>query len=55
MRLPDWFPQVPRPWNPAYREVWDAMTPNEKRWSALVDAVVVLAVLVLCLLGAGYA
>lgn len=40
MRLPDWLPQVNRPWNPAYRDVWDSMTPNEKRWSFVLDCLV---------------
>lgn len=37
MKLPSWFPQVPRPWNPAYRGVWHLMTKEEKQWSLFVD------------------
>lgn len=51
MKLPEWFPQVSRPWNPAYRETWDAMTPDEKRWSCLADMFmigVVVVVLLIC-------
>jgi hypothetical protein len=52
MRLPEWFPQVPRPWNPAFRSVWDAMTPAEKPWSCFVDALVVALCLGLMVYGA---
>lgn len=45
-KLPKWIPQVSKPWNPAYKEVWEAMTPNEKRWSFLVDVIVVAVVLI---------
>ena len=37
MKLPHWIPQVQRPWNPAFGETWDAMTPNERRASFLID------------------
>lgn len=39
-QLPTWIPQVPKPWNPAYHETWEAMTPNERRWSFIVDMVI---------------
>lgn len=42
MKLPKWIPKIPRPWNPAYREVWDSMTSDEKRASWLVDAMIIL-------------
>lgn len=44
-KLPDWIPQVPRPWNPAHRETWERMTPNERRVSFLVDCGVCLIVI----------
>lgn len=45
MKLPTWIPQISKPFNPAYRDTWDAMSPNERRWSFLFDAGVVGAVL----------
>ncbi|UTC29849.1 hypothetical protein BAJUN_02190 [Bajunvirus bajun] len=44
MQLPTWIPRISRPWNPAYRSTWDVMSDNEKRWSWLFDAGVVLVV-----------
>lgn len=35
-------PAVPRPFNPAYRNVWDLMTRREKQASFLIDMIVVL-------------
>lgn len=46
-KLPEWVPQVSRPYNHAYREVWDAMTPNDRRWSFVVDVLVVIGIIVL--------
>lgn len=46
MKIPEWVPQVSRPFNPAYREVWDVMTPNERRASFLFDAFVVAIVFI---------
>jgi hypothetical protein len=40
MKLPTWIPKVPRPWNPAWCEAWDIMSDNEKRWSFVVDMVI---------------
>lgn len=40
-KLPTWIPKVPRPFNPAYHSTWDAMSDNEKRWSFIVDIVIV--------------
>lgn len=37
-----------RPWNPAYREVWDAMTPRERRITVIIDWIIVLVVIVGC-------
>lgn len=34
-------PAVSRPWNPAYREVWDSMSRRERQISFLIDAVIV--------------
>jgi hypothetical protein len=42
MRLPCWFPAVPRPFNPAYRPVWDAMSHAERQMSCLIDMVICL-------------
>lgn len=52
MKLPDWIPQVTRPWNPAWRETWKAMTPDQRRASFLMD-VVICAVVVVILYLAG--
>jgi len=47
MRLPAWIPQVRKPWNPAYHGTWEAMTPNERRWSTVIDlGVLIIAGLV---------
>ncbi len=46
MQVPTWIPQVRRPWNPAYRETWDVMTPNDRRVSFLIDAAIVIAFLI---------
>lgn len=54
MKLPNWIPQVGRPWNYAYGDVWDAMTPNERRASWLFDAAVVVVVLGLCAAFGGF-
>jgi hypothetical protein len=37
-----YIPRVPRPWNPAYRGVWDLMTTREKQWSFIIDFAVIL-------------
>jgi hypothetical protein len=39
-------PAVSRPWNPAYREVWDSMSHRERQKSFLIDLAVVLVVLI---------
>lgn len=36
-----YIPTVPRPFNPAYRSVWDLMTTREKQWSFLIDMAIV--------------
>lgn len=51
MRAPKWIPQVRRPWNPAYREVWDAMSPDERRWSFLFDALIAVVCIGLIIMG----
>lgn len=48
MKLPSWVPQVLKPWNPAYHDTWGTMSPNDRRWSFLVDVVIVGMVLGLC-------
>lgn len=45
MKLLKWFPEVPRPWNPAYRGVWHVMTKEERQWSLFVDLLVAVAAL----------
>lgn len=45
MRAPKFIPKTTRPWNPALREVWDAMSDNEKRWSTIIDIAVCAVVL----------
>ena len=52
MRLPRWFPEVPRPWNPAYHESWRAMTTAEKQWTFFVDLMVIAICVALIFLGA---
>jgi hypothetical protein len=37
VKLPRWIPQVSLPWNKAFKDTWHAMTPNERRWSFLID------------------
>jgi len=44
MKIPSWVPQVPRPFNPAFSDVWDEMSPDERRASFLFDAVLVAVV-----------
>lgn len=41
-----YIPAVKRPWNPAYRDVWDSMTHREKQVSFLVDVAIVGGMLV---------
>ena len=35
-------PAVKRPWNPAYRHVWDAMTHRERQVSFLIDVCIIV-------------
>lgn len=37
------IPAVRRPWNPAYRDVWDSMTRRERQYSFLIDIGIILA------------
>lgn len=46
MKLPEWVPQVARPWNPAFQDVWESMTPNERRASFAFDAILAAAVFI---------
>lgn len=39
------WPQIPRPWNPAYTETYDAMTEEERQSSFKID----LALVAVCL------
>ena len=52
----NWFwrivPAVSRPWNPAYRHVWDAMSHRERQISFLIDAVIVFLAALAFLAGA---
>lgn len=36
------WPEIPRPWNPAYKETYEAMTPRERVISARIDYLVFL-------------
>ena len=47
--LPSFIPAVRRPWNPAYREVWDTMTHRERQWSLVADVLLVGAVILICM------
>lgn len=47
MKLPHWFPAATRPWNPAFRDTWDAMSHEERQWSLMVDLVIVVGVLLM--------
>lgn len=38
------IPAVRRPWNPAYRDTWDAMTHRERQISFLIDVAIIVAV-----------
>ena len=44
MILPKWIPQINKPWNPGLHKTYKAMTPNDKRWSLLIDVAFVVAV-----------
>lgn len=44
MKAPRWIPKVRKPFNPAFHDTWDAMTDDEKRWSFLLDMVIVFLV-----------
>lgn len=39
-KLPEWIPQVSKPFNAVWQDTWEAMTSNEKRWSFLIDFVI---------------
>lgn len=41
-QLPEWVPQVSKPFNAVWKDTWESMTPNEKRWSFLVDFVILV-------------
>lgn len=38
--LPKWVPQASRPFS--WGETWDAMSENERRWSGIMDAVILV-------------
>ncbi len=40
--LPEWIPQISKPFNAVCEDTWNAMTPNEKRWSFLIDLVILV-------------
>jgi hypothetical protein len=52
VKLPSWIPAVSRPWNPAYRPVWDVMTHQERQVSFLIDLAVIAIVMALIFLPA---
>lgn len=45
MKLPHWVPEVRRPFNPAFRDTWEAMSRTERQASWLVDWGLVLSVI----------
>jgi hypothetical protein len=53
VRLPKWFPEVPKPWNPAYRGVWHVMTREERQWSLFIDLLVVLVAIIIWAVASG--
>jgi hypothetical protein len=48
MNLWRFVPAVSRPWNPAYRDTWDAMTRRERQVSFLIDAGIFTAAAIGC-------
>lgn len=42
------WPQIPRPWNPAYTETYDAMTEAERQNSFKIDLALLIVVLFVC-------
>lgn len=46
MNLWRYVPAVKRPWNPAYRPIWDRMTHRHRQISFLIDVAIVAAVFV---------
>ena len=46
MNLWRFVPAVKRPWNPAYRDVWDSMSHRERQISFLIDVAIVVAALI---------
>lgn len=42
------WPQIPRPWNPAYTETYDAMTEAERQNSFKIDLALLVVVLFVC-------
>lgn len=45
MKPPKFIPEVRKPWNPVFRDTWERMTPDERRWSFLFDAALILVVI----------
>ncbi len=45
--LPSLIPAVRRPWNPAYRDVWDSMSHRQRQLSFVADVLIVGAVLLI--------
>lgn len=45
MKLPTWVPRISRPWNEDWRDTFDAMSDNEKRWSFVVDVIICAVVI----------
>lgn len=42
MNIWRFIPAVKRPWNPAYRETWHAMTHRERQISFLIDVAIIV-------------
>jgi len=47
------WPQIPRPWNPAYQEVYDTMTEEERQNSFKIDMTLLIVVLFVCAIVGG--
>lgn len=51
MNLWRFIPAVKKPWNPAWHDVWDAMTHRERQVSFLIDAAIVALAIVALVAG----
>jgi hypothetical protein len=51
MNLWRFVPAVKKPWNPAYRDVWESMTRRERQVSFLIDCAIIVTALAAFLIG----